>query len=822
MKNTPKLLLLILWLTVVHVTMASSSISSTYFTPQHDLINIRKLPKIFWQHESDLDFCRTFLCDERFEKIYAYQLAYLREKMLFITSHNLYRHAPPPELVVVGGEAPAHMQELVHLRAREYTWNLAVRPYDERRPYAPPPSHMLSITPDHIVRHPVDAQLLEYYSMQDDALLPRESIDEIAALLQHHRYTGCHFFPDETSQTLLWYQCPEGKNPSASAISIKSVSQKIAIFEEALQSSSEDELLVALIRALQDYYLTIPAMKDKNALRFSLNYLVKDEKPSEATSALQQSAISIEYKTPALDQLYLISGDAYRIWHVIEQHIAEHLSEDVEDIELQHSAPSPQQAYAFISSMLYSRSAAARTHFSMIRSLPLYEKHVPIMLEELNSLHGSSKISLSSEDIFFVVSYLYNQLSWETRFKFHHSFSDFYRGKDPNYLINYIDFVDLEERGYGLDQSTTGSEEDHSIAISDYIHSMSLLFALDPLGYFKDGLMMLSRYLREQRKPKRELTPPEEALLQGAQLPQLFMRQRRAHALDMLDPDLFFVLYLLESFKKDQLYHLDDPMDQPMPPAFFTHSEEALELVDQIHQLGVMEHFDEEILNVVHGFGESKSYALLSRNNLLLLTGLLYDYLPTGLVAQIEVALFDYFDSFPLLQRADIDETEFFMQSHMGLHPRVVLPTALRRRIHGILQRIASLDSGGDDISETLKIISSLISMHKDYMHLSKESLIRQGYYLYTFDLRKDEELMSLIDYVGGDPNLIIDDLLERITSPHKLQQCLEVLISEESSAHKNPLPPDLDDQGYYSHCWRALHLKRLLQRNAHLSAQQS
>ena len=151
----------------------------------------------------------------------------------------------------------------------------------------------------------------------------------------------------------------------------------------------------------------------------------------------------------------------------------------------------------------------------------------------------------------------------------------------------------------------------------------------------------------------------------------------------------------------------------------------------------------------------------------------------------------------------------------MGLAPRIILPNILKIRFSTILKEISDFDADldrKDYFSNYLYALSVILYLHKKALMIAKENIQSQGYYLYTFNVRRDEELMSWIYEVGEDPNSLVDYLFRKIDSQHQTSQCLELLTTK-WDASRNPLAAELDEKGQYSYCWRALHLKRLLEK---------
>ena len=793
-----------------------------YFTSGDDILNLSQMPALFWYEESKDDFCRTFICDESFEETYKAELLTLRQQLIHINEYTGYTHAPVPELVVVGGSPPLSSEYKVHLRTRERTLNLSFRPDHKRGQYSKPSPFTIYITPDRIFRKHIGPYLQEYLheAPEEQTQATDEELSELLRLLRHRRYRGCQFFREKSSNTVIWYRCPPKKKASCYGVNLKVMSPRLIIYEDTFSKLSPEDLTIELLAALQDYYLARPTFTNANRFNHEFNHVFEDQSPSTSPhNPPRNNGIFVGYDTQSLDYVFMFNAYAYHIWHLVEHHIASRIEEDLEKIDAASSQGNwwPQDDdTSLVTTLLFSRSEMAKSYFLQMQRLPSFNRAIIELKKNLSRLHGSTHHIVSEKDILFLVSYLYHDLPWEFLFEFQKDLSRFYHGQDPEYILDNINFQELEDLNYGLHVFKKNEMVD-TYMLSGLIRSIKEHFSDSPMEYFNRIFLEISRHLHETLHPSNNPPDVEDVRLKSPQLTQLLIRPRKAHNTHLLDPDLFLVLYQLEQIQKNRLY-LDETQDLSkftLADIFFTHSPDALEIVDEIYALDLMSFFKKELSYLTENFRVSAEDTALSHHNLLLLTGVLYEYLPTELVERIQEKLFDFFYAFPFLQDIGPKTLDIFIKTDMGLAPRIILPNILKIRFSTILKEISDFDADldrKDYFSNYLYALSVILYLHKKALMIAKENIQSQGYYLYTFNVRRDEELMSWIYEVGEDPNSLVDYLFRKIDSQHQTSQCLELLTTK-WDASRNPLAAELDEKGQYSYCWRALHLKRLLEK---------
>ncbi|MCY4380579.1 MAG: hypothetical protein OXC40_03300 [Proteobacteria bacterium] len=765
------------------------------YSDKHDpLMKAPEIPSIFWSNGFRRQICSQYDCLQKNNNPYYNDVLDLKMAINSVSELLVAPVIPPEVMVVSGDNFPSDSP--IAILSDDIWWNLIIKDQKHEEDHAYFPDNHIRLTPDKIAIRPA-------YNYRGSRTISLRSSNErvfndILTWL-NLSVDFCQFYRHPRAMAalrLMLTRCDFGKTFESMGVEVNTVLSYLLIHRDSFDTISKEQLIIEVLKALADYYLAIPAIHNpRETIHRAYNFLTTDlvQNRQGGSFTFRKNYVEATYDLQTYDELILWSKDIYAIWQHIENHIQ---SQD------------PESRRTF---QLFSESASAKKLFARIKSTPAFKDYQ-------KTLKGDSWDV--STDFLSTIWQLRDQLGFDLLFDVQQAIIDYYTQIPGHQIIDAIHFEALEKFDYGLTSLKHRHDRDKVInTISNTLMTFVNLSKSEPTTYFDTVITRLQKYLLALAKITGSHHSPiphdTTTIFAREEMIQIFTTHRTVKPDKHIDPDVYLILFFLENNMTKNALHYYPEQLKSIKDEFFSNSPIASQFVDHIHS---------EYLSGKNSFTQLFKSSFpsshfddlpLSKNNIFLLVGLLYEVLPHQLLTEIESSLLNYYLEKPFHLMGDKLDLTQFSKENFGLQHRFYFPEFIRLRIvkqlTQLLKPTHNYQRKKNLFLHTMKNLSMLLKLHKTTLAEKWQELTHSSLYLYTFQLRQDEVIQHYLTLANLHEDMYQHYLVSHIENSRMRTRCLQFLASN------NILDADftefetltMDYSGSYSPCWRAINVAR-------------
>lgn len=815
---------LLLQLGLLGLTSLWAAVALAYSPTTDPIRQLPHIPYFFWHTDTAAAkdrICTKLGCNPDYAQTHQNTLQYLTHHLGILSNHpSRGQTIPSPEILVVTHHPdPASLGDSLVVLSTHAAWtNVVVKESkNTHNPLFYPQKH-LRITPDH-----VELKRFDKLINPDDLPLNPPTKQWFHT---HRRWLSqtlkrCHFYPYQRNPLGVLISSCQGQSIQSYATQVVGVEPYLIIPVSSLQTTAPEDLLAALLRALADYDLALPAFDSLTNLKNLFAFLITDQDhhPNDKGSMAVSSVTTLNYDLSATDSSILLSPEIMMILATMDDHLrrtpAHHDSTTLMLTNPDIAGNTP------IDPPSFSQSNAAGVLSTKLGRTKAYYSHQHEVMQWLTELGLPSQ--LTPDTLLHVVAYLGYRLPFHLLLHLQTELINHYNSYAFNRILKLLDFNQLEDDLYGLTKLASAAVLDHDQLVAatlEITEHLKLTPALISNNY-KSNLKTMLDELDKALLRYDLITVPTTSTsvtLTGPELAQVYHFGRFRHHTLTLDPDFYLILAILEShYATHTLFH-NQELALSLNQFLYSYSHDAKTLANQLLSSVVTEDHAQISQHIAQRlpYAHKHPHIHLSTTNLLLLIGLYYERIPVYALTAIEQSIINFYLDNPLGELDHALNFNDITQHHFFLEGRFHFPKPIRSRMRVLLQFMVAkydiLDPASWDFFDYAQTISNLLHLHKKSLADKHLNLILGGHYLYNFNLRQDEITQYYVKLAQAPPHIYTQYLISQLPDLAKRRECQNLLQQPHPQILISTLVPLMNTLGQYPLCWRAIntHLEHL------------